>query len=161
MSIAFNSEDQTGAPRRNLLAYSTQFSTRFLLETVFFSSPGLYTLEFAPLESDFLRAVNSKKFDAYIIDTSDSEGEERFRLLREITALKPKGITRILLLLDKMPPPNADHMESFGPLCFLECFFTRQRLLGSLNRIFDMKDTGSRVKADDKFFDVTVFSKNK
>ncbi len=161
MSIALNSDNKTDSAQRNLLAYSTQFSTRFLLETVLSSPGGSHTLEFAPLESDFLRAVNQKRFDAYIIDTSDSEGEERFRLLREITALKSKGITRILLLLDKLPPANADHMESFGPLCFLECFFTKQRLFDSLNRMFDMKDTGSRVKADDKFFDVTVFSKKK
>jgi hypothetical protein len=141
-----------------ILANCPEISTRVLLETSL--DADLWSIEYANSEEDFMSGVMGRRHDIFIIDAGDAEGDERMRLLKRATAQKLKGLVRILLLIDRVPPPAANRMNPFGPLCLLECFFTRARLNDTLKILLDLKDTGVRVKSDPQFFDVNVL-KNK
>ena len=142
--------------RVNMLGYCPEISTRILLETSI--DANRYSIEYAQSERDFEVAVEKRQHDIFIIDTSGSDGGDRFALLKSATSQRLKGLIRMLLLVDSVPNPEANKMYPFGPLCFLECFFTRERLNSILNQIMEIKDTGVRVKIDPKFFDITIFS---
>ncbi|MEW6201085.1 MAG: hypothetical protein AB1546_03860 [bacterium] len=142
--------------RTNLLGYCPEISTRILLETSI--DDRRYSIEYAETERDFVVAVEKRQHDIFIIDTSGNDGEDRLSLLKSATSQRLKGLVRMLVLLDRVPDPAANRMQPFGPLCFLECFFTRERLNSILTQIFEIKDTGVRVKIDPKFFDITIFS---
>jgi hypothetical protein len=140
-----------------IFVYCPEISTRILLETSIDTTK--YSIEYAHSKRDFEGAVEKRQHDIFIIDTSGEDGEDRFALLKSATSQYLKGLVRMLVLVDGVPNPSANRFFSFGPLCLLECFFTRERLNSTLNQIMEMKDTGSRVKIDPLFFDITIFSK--
>ena len=138
-----------------LLAYCVEISTRFLLESSV--NPNDYSLEFSDTGEEFMDAVEKHAHQIYIIDASANEGDDKLRFFNQVTEKRYQGLRRVVLLMDKPMPPEANQMLSFGPLCFLEGYFTKARLAETLKQSMEIKDTGVRVKADPKFFDITKF----
>jgi hypothetical protein len=131
------------------------FSTRYLLETL--AEPDTYKIDFAHDAFALMDGVKKNSHDVYLIDTCNEKPEDRFRLLHEIEALRLKYLVRVLFIIDQVPPPEANAMSPFGPLCFMECFFTRKRMDDTFTKIMTIRDTGNRVKGTDGFFDITIF----
>jgi hypothetical protein len=140
-----------------ILAHCPESSTRVLLEISLDADQ--WAIEYAQDENKFVAAVEKRSHDVYIIDAGDAEGDARLKLLRRATSQKLKGLVRFILLIDKVSPPAANRMHPFGPLCFLECFFTKARLNDTLKVLLDLRDTGVRVKSDPNFFDVKQLEK--
>jgi len=150
--------------RTSVYARVTSDATRFMLES---SLPSEYIVEYAPSDEHVVAAVKRDAFDVYVIDTAGLDGEMKTRLIIEIGALRLKHPIRILALLDGYPLKNSNRMEVFGPLFFLEVFATKQRMKRTLEALTSKKifkrgsdagrDTGCRVKKDDKFFNTAGF----
>jgi DNA-binding NarL/FixJ family response regulator len=145
---------ETGLKHR-VLAYTTDVATRYLLDICI--DTGKFELQYANTSEDAFSAAEKKGVDILVLDSSD--GQLGADIVRRIADAKWKHLVRVVLLMDKAPKPGSNHMQPFGPFCMLEAFFTRQRLNATLNESLTIKDTGSRVRADDKFFDVTIFNK--
>lgn len=141
--------------KHRVLAYTTDATTRYLLEISIDTSK--YELAYANTSEEAFAAAEKKSGDILVLDGSD--GQLGGDIVRNIADAKWKHLVRVVLLMDKAPKPGSNHMQPFGPFCMLEAFFTRQRLNATLNDALTIKDTGSRVRADDKFFDVTIFNK--
>ena len=148
-------ENQEQTLRQGVLAYTTDASTRYLLDVSI--DKNKYDLRYANASEDVMEAAEKKSPDIFVLDGSD--GQRGTALVKDIAAAKWKHLVRVVLLMDQQPKPGSNHMQPFGPFCMLEVFFTRHRLNAALNEALTIKDTGSRVKADDKFFDVTIFNK--
>lgn len=154
-------EDESKLPSKQLrvLAFTREMSTRIMLEVSV--NHRFFALEQTSSSTDFLQDVQKGNHDIYIIDASEGAENSRYRMLGAVSDLKKKGQTRVVLLVDEVPPAEANHMESFGPICFLECFFSAAKLNWTLKEVLQIKDTGCRVKGDSKFFDITVLTKKK
>jgi hypothetical protein len=140
-----------------LLAYCNPISTRVMMEISL--SPYEYVLEFCDGERNFIEAVTKQTHDVYFIDATVGEGDAKLRFFKEVTSVKFKGLRRIILIVDRPMPAEADQMRPFGPLCFLECFFTRARMEQALKRVMELKDTGVRVADDPNYFDINKLKK--
>ena len=155
--MPYNDKQNSAVVKKKITAFSAEISTRYLLST---SLDGYeYSLEFARSEEEFIALMKKQHGDIFVMEASGGDTDERFKPLQEAVALGAKGKIRLLVLLGEVPPAEANHMESFGPLCFLEVFFTRKRINDILKLLMEMKDTGCRVKGDSKFFDITLFGK--
>jgi DNA-binding NtrC family response regulator len=141
--------------KQRVLVYTTDTTTRYMMDISI--DKNKYALDYANTTEDVLSAAQNRAADIFVMDSSD--GQRGADLVRNIAEAKWKHLVRIVLLMDKPPKPGSNHMQPFGPFCMLEVFFTRQRLNATLNEALTIKDTGSRVRADDKFFDVTIFNK--
>ncbi len=164
MAIAANDglnqkQGKTVSQQLKVLAFTREMSTRIMLDTSI--SKRHFDLEQCRNTTDFMQNVKNGTHDIYIIDASTGAESTRYELLGRVSDLKKKGTTRVVLLVDEVPPAEANHMESFGPICFLECFFTAGRLNRMLAEVLKIRDTGCRVKGDSKFFDITVLTKKK
>ncbi|MFA6450058.1 MAG: hypothetical protein WCX65_11340 [bacterium] len=140
-----------------LLCFIPEISTRILLETSL--DPSTYNIEHNQVKEQFISEVGKRRHDIFLIDASDEKGDGRLKFLETAVSQQLKGPVRMLLLLDTIPPDAANQMQSYGPLCFIENFFTREKINSVLKQIMSMRDTGVRVKADPKFFDVTLMMK--
>ena len=148
-------EQKVPGPRCKVLAYTTDATTRYLLDISV--DKARYELQYANTGEDMMQAAQGRAADIFIMDGSG--GQRGTQMVRDIAAAKWKHLVRIVLLTDQQPKPGSSQMQAFGPFCMLEAFFTRPRLNATLGQALTIKDTGSRVKADDKFFDVTIFNK--
>lgn len=141
-----------------LLSFCDELSTRILLESAL--DPDVYRLEFSRGDETLMEAVRKREHDIYIIDACHDCCKEHFRLLHEAVSQELDGPVRILLLIDRVPPGASDKMSQFGPLCVLECFFTRSRLRGAIAKIMEMNGPEDGDIGDARHLDFTVFSKD-
>jgi hypothetical protein len=140
-----------------LLCFIPEISTRILLETSL--DPATYNIEHNQVKEQFISEVGKRRHDIFVIDASAEKGEGRFKLLEAAVSQQLKGPVRMLLIFDSALPDAANQMQPYGPLCFIENFFTKEKINSVLKQIMGMRDTGVRVKADPKFFDVTLMMK--
>ena len=156
-SIMASPDTRNSRAELRVLAGNTDPTTEYMLDVCLDTKK--YALEFSRDHSNFLNALTGNTHDIYMIDLSMSQAENKLEAVQQIAELNLRHKVRILALLDVAPPPEMNRMQSFGPFCALEVFFTRERLNKTLQELMDIKDTGSRVKADEKFFDVSIFKK--
>lgn len=142
----------------SLLSFCDELSTRILLESAL--DPDIYRLDFSKGDETLMEAVRKREHDIYIIDACHNCCKEHFRLLHEAVSQELDGPVRILLLIDRVPPGASDKMSQFGPLCVLECFFTRAKLRGAIAKIMEMSGPDGGAADDARHLDFTVFSKD-
>jgi DNA-binding NarL/FixJ family response regulator len=150
--------------KHRILAWSASASTRFLLSISV--DPARYALEFADRPEDMLNAARGNTHEVFVIDAareaSDTPGGECFR---EVAALALRHMIRVVAIADKAPEEDHMKMADFGPLAVIPFNFPRSRLNRAIQATLDMqakwqpaRDTGSRVKADPKFYKVQRFT---
>ncbi len=148
---------QKDSVRKKVLAYTTEASTWYLLKVSLTGTE--FSLNHAKTGDEVTNEAKKRTYDIYIIEASSGDGDIGFSYLKKIVQTEDKGKVRVLMLIGEVPPIEANHIEAFGPLGFLECYFTKKRLNDTLKQLMEMKDTGCRVKGDSKFFDITMFDK--
>jgi hypothetical protein len=149
--MARNAEISNAALK--LLVFCSEISTRLLMEVSL--NPNEYSLEFTTFPDEFKKQITANSHDIYVIDASTGEEGLKLRFFKEVAEMRFQGPRRIVLLFDRPMPPEVNGVQKFGPLCFIEVFFSRKRINDTLKQVMSIQDTGVRVKADSRFFDIT------
>lgn len=147
----------------SILAFSENISTRFLTEISL--DPDKYSLSYADTSMALYDGIANNTHDIYIVDATDMiDDEKKSMLAMKILKSKFKHMVRLLLIV-KDVPPEVTGMEAFGPLRLIEFHFPKIKMSSLLNelaaidesewKIAKTKDTGCRIKGDDKFVDIT------
>ena len=137
-----------------VLAYTEEPSTRYLIDIAIDTDK--YALTYADSELEIRNVATRDVHDIYLIDISTRQGEERTRLLKDLAALKLKKKLPLLLLVDEIPPDNANHSEPVGPMCFVECYFTASRLNQMLEQVQSMNNNGVQGAKNPRYHDLTA-----
>lgn len=145
------------AMKTGIAACTGHASTRYLLDV--HTDRSRYRLDFAVDELDLLNAIRAKQYEIFVYDALGIPGEDRQRFIKTVTDMKLRHLARLLLIVEQPPAGSRAGMQSFGPFALIEGAFSKKRLNEVLMDLLNVKDTGSRVKGDDKFFDVTIFKK--
>lgn len=152
-----------GRDRIKVIAFSPNYSTRYLVEVAL--DPQVYALDMAPDEPCFLSAVRDNTHSVYVIDAARAASAAPGNLFKDMSGLVLKHMLRVVAIADKAPAENALKMTDFGPLAIIGFDFSRSAMVRAVQGVLHMsaewqpkRDTGSRVKADPKFYKEIRFS---
>lgn len=149
--------DSSDSEKISVLAYTPNYSTRFMLEVSV--DPARHALEFEADEQAFAGAVTNNERQVYIIDAARATTMRQSDLFRVVSGLVLRHITRVVAIADRAPADVSLKMAEFGPLAVVSYCFSPAQIQTALDGVLNMKaqweprkDTGSRVKSDPKFF---------